>query len=40
MLGHSLVQLHHCCLRIKNPEETLKFYREILGMRLLFSYNA
>ncbi|KAI5476375.1 lactoylglutathione lyase Glo1 [Pseudohyphozyma bogoriensis] len=34
------ISLHHCCLRIVDPEPTLKFYREILGMRLLFSYNA
>ena len=32
--------MHHCCIRIVDPEPTLKFYREILGMRLLFSYNA
>ncbi|ORY75625.1 Glyoxalase/Bleomycin resistance protein/Dihydroxybiphenyl dioxygenase, partial [Leucosporidium creatinivorum] len=34
------INLHHLCLRIKDPERSLKFYREILGMRKLFSYNA
>lgn len=34
------ISLHHLCLRIKDPVESLKFYRDILGMRLLFSFNA
>lgn len=34
------INLHHVCLRIKDPEKTLKFYRDVLGMRVLFTYNA
>ncbi|EGU13283.1 putative Lactoylglutathione lyase Glo1 [Rhodotorula toruloides ATCC 204091] len=34
------IHLHHLCLRIKDPKITLPFFREVLGMRTLFTYNA
>ncbi|GAA5846557.1 hypothetical protein JCM5353_005353 [Sporobolomyces roseus] len=32
--------IHHTCLRIKDPKISLPFYRDILGMKTLFTYNA
>ncbi|GAA5850239.1 hypothetical protein JCM8547_001056 [Rhodosporidiobolus lusitaniae] len=34
------ISLHHCCLRIKDPKKSLPFFKEVLGMRTLFTYNA
>ena len=32
--------LNHLMLRIRNPEKSLKFYREVIGLRTLFTFNA
>ncbi|GAA5922432.1 lactoylglutathione lyase [Sporobolomyces koalae] len=34
------IHLHHTCLRIKDPKVSLPFYKQILGMKTLFTYNA
>ncbi|GAA5835244.1 hypothetical protein JCM11251_006657 [Rhodosporidiobolus azoricus] len=34
------IHLHHSCLRIKDPKKSLPFFKEVLGMRTLFTYNA
>ncbi|GAA6023723.1 hypothetical protein JCM10207_000235 [Rhodosporidiobolus poonsookiae] len=34
------ISLHHCCLRIKDPKVSLPFFKDVLGMRTLFTYNA
>ncbi|CEQ38745.1 SPOSA6832_00187, partial [Sporobolomyces salmonicolor] len=34
------IHLHHLCLRIKDPKVSLPFYKDILGMKTLFTYNA
>jgi len=34
------IHLHHLCIRIKDPKVSLPFYKEILGMRTLFTLNA
>ncbi|GAA5846555.1 hypothetical protein JCM5353_005352 [Sporobolomyces roseus] len=34
------ITLHHLCIRIKDPKVSLPFYKEILGMRTLFTLNA
>lgn len=32
--------MHHTCLKIKDPKVSLPFYKEVLGMKTLFTYNA
>ncbi|GAA5905182.1 uncharacterized protein JCM6883_006310 [Sporobolomyces salmoneus] len=34
------IHLHHTCLKIKDPKVSLPFYKEVLGMKTLFTYNA
>ncbi|GAA5995032.1 uncharacterized protein JCM10292_004497 [Rhodotorula paludigena] len=34
------IHLHHACLRIKDPKVSLPFFKDVLGMRTLFTYNA
>ncbi|GAA6032866.1 hypothetical protein JCM8097_000836 [Rhodosporidiobolus ruineniae] len=34
------ISLHHACLRIKDPKKALPFFKDVLGMRTLFTYNA
>ncbi|GAA5946990.1 hypothetical protein JCM3765_002104 [Sporobolomyces pararoseus] len=34
------IHLHHLCLKIKDPKVSLPFYKDILGMKTLFTYNA
>ncbi|GAA5887691.1 hypothetical protein JCM6882_001498 [Rhodosporidiobolus microsporus] len=34
------IHLHHACLRIKDPKISLPFFKDVLGMRTLFTYNA
>ncbi|BGP36682.1 hypothetical protein JCM10449v2_000583 [Rhodotorula kratochvilovae] len=34
------IHLHHLCLRIKDPKVSLPFFKDVLGMRTLFTYNA
>ena len=33
-------KLNHICFRIRDPVATTRFYRDILGMRTLFTVNA
>lgn len=34
------IHLHHTCLKIKDPKVSLPFYKDVLGMKTLFTYNA
>lgn len=33
-------RLNHSCLRIRDPSKSLQFYMTILGMRIVFNFNA
>jgi len=33
-------KLNHICFRIQDPEATTRFYRDILGMRTIFTVDA
>ncbi|KAG0149277.1 hypothetical protein CROQUDRAFT_653847 [Cronartium quercuum f. sp. fusiforme G11] len=38
--GTQIYRLNHTMLRIKDPEPSLKFYEDILGMHLIDEYDA
>jgi len=33
-------KLNHICFRIRDPEATTRFYRDVLGMRTIFTVDA